>query len=72
MATTPESTPPAVAAAVQSLAAEAVTLQARITELRHNLALLDRQMRSVSHALQRLRAVDAEQVSPSPHPSPAT
>ncbi|WP_326763758.1 hypothetical protein OG978_03630 [Streptomyces sp. NBC_01591] len=68
--------PLVVAATVQSLAAEAISLQARITELRESLVLLDLQIRSMSDTLHRLRAVGAEHraadVAVSPIPSSGT
>ncbi|MFJ9131269.1 hypothetical protein ACIRJS_45050 [Streptomyces sp. NPDC102340] len=67
--TTTSETPLAVAVAAQSLTAEAAALQARITELRGTLALLDLQMESVSDSLHRLRGVDTEHVPVSAHPS---
>ncbi|MEE1736001.1 hypothetical protein [Streptomyces sp. BE147] len=63
-------TPLAVAATAQSLAAEAFSLQSRITDLRRSLALLNVQMQSVSDTLHRLRAVSSENALPSPSPSP--
>ncbi|KUL52417.1 hypothetical protein [Streptomyces sp. NRRL S-1521] len=58
--TTLTETPLDLAAAVQSLAAEAVALQARITELRDTLALLDLRRGSVSDSLHRFRGIGAE------------
>ncbi|MEV1023267.1 hypothetical protein [Streptomyces sp. NPDC050264] len=57
-------------AAAQSLAAEAVALQARITELRDALALVDLQMWSVTDSLRRLRGIGAEYVPARPSPGP--
>ncbi|MFD8565472.1 hypothetical protein [Streptomyces sp. NPDC059639] len=68
--TTTSETPLALAAAAQSLAAEAAALQTRIVELRDTLALLDLQMESVADSLHRLRGVDTEHVPASARPSP--
>lgn len=65
--TTTSPTPLSVADLAQSLAAEAVSLTARISELRGTLALLDVQMQSVSGALKQLRAAEAEKAPVSPH-----
>ncbi|MCX4968117.1 hypothetical protein OHA98_25835 [Streptomyces sp. NBC_00654] len=62
-------TPLTVAATAQSLAAEAFSLQSRITDLRRSLALLNAQMQSVSDTLHRLRAVSSEDALPPPSPS---
>ncbi|MFI8438116.1 hypothetical protein ACIGJO_31115 [Streptomyces sp. NPDC079020] len=63
-------TPRAAAATAQSLAAEAFSLQSRITDLRRSLALLNVQMQSVSDTLLRLRAVSSGDALPAPVPSP--
>ncbi|MFH8561447.1 hypothetical protein [Streptomyces sp. NPDC017988] len=67
--TTISETPLALAAAARSLAEEAVALQARITELRDTLALLDLHIESVSASLHRFRGVGAEHPPASAYPS---
>ncbi|MFJ8024750.1 hypothetical protein [Streptomyces sp. NPDC096311] len=66
--TTTSPAPLSVADLARSLAAEAVSLTAHISELRGTLALLDVQMQSVSDALRQLRAAAAEKAPASPHP----
>ncbi|MBD0674010.1 hypothetical protein [Streptomyces sp. CBMA156] len=68
--TTTSAPPLALAAAARSLAAEAVALQARVTELRGTLALLDLRMRSVSDSLRRLRDAGAGYPPAPPSPGP--
>ncbi|GAA2297856.1 hypothetical protein OKJ48_42585 [Streptomyces kunmingensis] len=70
MITTSEPTPLAVTAAARSLAAEAVSLQARITELRRSLALLDEQIGTKADTLRRLRSVERGEVPPAVLPRP--
>ncbi|WP_372349511.1 hypothetical protein [Streptomyces sp. KL116D] len=54
--TTTSDIPLDLAAAARTLAAEATALQARVTELRDALALLDLQMEFVAASLHRLRS----------------